>query len=110
MPRISAHRASISIACIVLVSALAGCGESVSVGSKTLYKSEVEKNVREQLTRQVGQQAPPIKCPDDLESKVGARMTCSLSDGRTTYDVAIKVTKTGGGRATFDIKVANQPR
>jgi hypothetical protein len=89
--------------------ALVACGGSVSVGTPTVNKDELQTNVETQLTKAVGKQAPPITCPDTLNAEVGATTTCTLTDSTGTYDVTVKVTSVDGGTAKFDIQVADKP-
>lgn len=89
--------------------ALASCSASVSVGTKSIDKGQLQTEVQSQLSKTVGQEAPPITCPSDLEAKVDATTTCTMNDGESTYNVAVKVTSVDDGNAKFDIKVADQP-
>ena len=63
------RRVGVAIACVSVVPALllTGCSSQ-----KTLAKSEVETQAQSALTASVGQQAPAITCPGDLDAKVGA--------------------------------------
>lgn len=89
----------------------AGCEGSVSVGEKTISKSEVEAQAATQLAAQVDQPEPEITCPDDLKAEVDATMECTLvAEGETTeYPVTITVTSVEDGTAKFDIKVGEAP-
>ena len=105
-------RAATTIGCIATASLVLGaCSASVSVGTKTIAKDELQTEVQSQLSKTVGKEAPPITCPGDLEAKVDATTTCTLTDSAGTYDVAVKVTSVDGGTGTakFDIQVAEQP-
>lgn len=88
-----------------------GCGASVSVGEKTIAKSEVETQAATQLAAQVNQPEPDITCPDDLKAEVDATMECTLvAEGDTTqYPVTITVTSVADGTAKFDIEVGQAP-
>ena len=96
-------------AAVLASSALAACGGSVSVGTPTVNKDELQTNVQTQLTKSVGKQAPPITCPKTLDAKVGATTICTLTDSAGTYNVTVKVTSVSGGTAKFDVQVANKP-
>ena len=105
-------RAATTIGCIATASlALGACSASVSVGTKTIAKDELQTEVQSQLSKTVGKEAPPIICPGDLEAKVDVTTTCTLTDSAGTYDVAVKVTSVDGGTGTakFDMQVAEQP-
>lgn len=82
----------------------AGCGEDV------VSKTDVEQSVMTQLSASVGQQAPPITCPGDLEAKVGATLTCAIDLEGKTFDVNVEVTKLEDGKAVYDVEVASEPR
>ncbi|MCH9719287.1 MAG: DUF4333 domain-containing protein [Actinomycetia bacterium] len=87
-----------------LLMLMAGCGAA------TLSQDEVQTQAQQALSEQVGIEAPPINCPSDMEAKVGAEMTCTLSDGETTYEVYITVTALNDDNtANFDIQVADTP-
>ena len=103
-------RAAGTLGCIAAISLVLGaCSASVSVGTKTIAQDELQTEVQSQLSKTVGKQAPPITCPGDLDAKVDASTTCTLTDSGSTYDVAVKVTSVDGGTAKFDIQVADQP-
>ena len=98
--------AATMLAAVLLAS---GCNASVSVGKKTVSKDQVAQQISDQLTKQIGQTPDDVTCPDDLEAKVGATLTCVLTDGSDQYDVAVKVTSVKDGKADFSIQVADQP-
>lgn len=103
-------RAATTVGCIAVASLVLGaCSASVSVGTKTIAKDELQTEVQSQLSKTVGKQAPPIICPGDLEAKVDATTTCTLTDSDSTYNVAVKVTSVDDGKAKFDIQVAAEP-
>lgn len=96
-------RTTLTVAAVVLTgAAMASCSSSDSVS-----KSDVEKQVSAELADQVGQAPDDVTCPGDLAVEVGTTMTCVLTDGSTTVDVALVVTKVDGGNAEFDIQVAD---
>lgn len=111
MPRI---RASLLPALILIslagLTACSGKAELKIGGDPAVPEKEVERNSREQLSAKVGEQAPPIDCPDDLKAKVGTVMTCTMQLEGKPYDVTVTVTELKGGKALFDVKVANEPR
>ncbi len=97
------------IAVIVAVSTLAACNASVSVGTKKLDKDALQSEVQTQLTNAVGEEAPPITCPGDLDAEVGESITCTLTDDTGTYDVVVTVNSIENGTADLDIQVADAP-
>lgn len=92
-------------ASVLLVS---GCSGSVSVGSDSVSKSDVESQITSQLEEQTGQTPDDVSCPDDLDAKVDATMTCVLTAGTDTVDVDVTVTSVKDGDVAFDIEVADQ--
>ena len=93
-----------TLAALALASAalLAGCS------STTVSASDVEDQISSQLESQVGQAPDKVACPDDLEGKVDATMTCVLTAGPDTIDVDVTVTEVDGSDVKFDIQVADQ--
>ena len=99
-----------ALGCIAAASLVLGaCSADVGVGTKTLGKDELQTEVQSQLSKSVGKPAPPITCPGDLDAKVDATTTCTMTGSDGTYDVAVKVTSLDGGTANFDIQVADHP-
>ncbi len=96
---------------------LCGCSASVSVGESapedlptSVSSAEVEAKAQDALTQQVGQQAPPVTCSEDLPAEAGATITCSMSDGQVSYDVLITVTSVDDDSVVnFDVQVADLP-
>ena len=72
-----------------------------------MAQSPLSQAIR-QLESQVGQAPDKVNCPDDLEGKVDATMTCVLTAGSDTLDVTVTVTQVDGSDVSFDIKVADQ--
>ena len=72
-----------------------------------MSRAEVEKQTREGLTKSVGQQAPPAKCPKPLKAEVGASTRCTMDfpEGKR-LGVSVKVTSVSddGKRVRFGIE------
>ena len=80
---------AVPVASLVLLSV--GCG-----GPDTVSRAEVERQTREGLTKSVGQQAPPAKCPKPLDAKVGATTRCTMDFPESKrLGVSVKVTEVG---------------
>jgi len=96
---------------------LAACTGSVTNKPMVVDKDLLSAEVQAQLTKKLGEQAPTIDCPDDLEAEVGATATCLMRAPKGTYNVTVTVTGVdwsgygnfGVGNALFDTKVADQP-
>ena len=72
-----------------------------------MSRAEVEKQTREGLTKSVGQQAPPAKCPKPLKAKVGETTRCTMDfpEGKR-LGVSVKITSVSddGKRVRFGIE------
>jgi hypothetical protein len=94
--------AVVGIACACLLP-LSGCGK------KVVSRSTVESQVAKELAAKVNppQPIPKVSCPDDLDAKVGAKMTCTLTPKgeATTYPVTVTVSSVTNGVAHFDAQV-----
>ena len=92
---------------------LAGCSAEVSVGDQpsqpsdqaTVAQAELEREVSDQLEREVGQAPDRIDCPGDLTGEVGTEMRCVLHAGPDRLGVTITVTGVDGEQVDFDIEV-----
>ena len=93
---------TVVLAGLVMLGAVA-CGSSVS-------KEDLQSQVSQQLTAQVGQAPESVTCPDDLDAEVGRSTRCQLrtTDG-TTYGVGVTVTKVENSNVSFDIQVDPAP-
>ncbi|MQA10671.1 MAG: DUF4333 domain-containing protein [Pseudonocardiaceae bacterium] len=92
----------------VLAAGLAAAGCEVST-TGSMPKAEVERQVTDELTKQVGQRPDKVECPEDLEAEVGTKMRCELTAGNQKYGVNLNVTSAEDDRVRFGIKVDNQP-
>lgn len=85
--------------------ALSACSASVSVGTPdTLKKADVEKTVAQKFEEQTGGTADDVTCPDDLEAKADASITCQLTSGGQTQDVKVTITSVKDGKAQYNIE------
>lgn len=89
--------------------ALIGAGLALAAcsGTAAVPASDVEQKISDQLEAQVGTAPDGVSCPEDLPAEEGAEMTCVLTAGEDTIDVAVTVTGVDGGDVAFDIKVAD---
>ena len=91
------------IASLALV-AVVGCGEADVVS-----RSEVEKQTQAGLTKSVGQEAPPAKCPKSLKAEVGATTRCTMDfPENKRLGITVKVVEVNGDRVQFDIEADQQ--
>ncbi|WP_068272516.1 DUF4333 domain-containing protein [Aldersonia kunmingensis] len=99
--------------CAVALSApvLAGCSAEVSIGNDSVDKDKVAEQISTQLTEQVGTKPDSVECPENLDAKVGATLTCTLTHEGVSYDVDVTVTSVDDDKnVKFDIEVADQPK
>jgi hypothetical protein len=89
-------------ATVVCVLALAGCSAEVSP-SKSVSRSELEKQVAGALTVQDGVEAPDVTCSGSLDAEVDASQDCRLESADVASDVRLTVTSVDGSDAEFDI-------
>ena len=95
------RRPATAIGALVLAAAACGTG--------AVAKSDVEKNVSDQLTATVGQKPKSIACPGDLAATVGTTMRCSLTaDDDTSLGLTVTVTSVQDSNVKFDIAVDRQ--
>lgn len=100
------HSVGRSAAMVFAVCALtvAGCASSSTVAA-----SQVESQIDEKVSAQVGEKPKSVRCPDDLDAKVGATLRCTLVDPRDfEYGVTVTATSVEGKNVNFDIKVDEQ--
>ncbi|MBW9210974.1 DUF4333 domain-containing protein [Mumia sp. zg.B21] len=74
---------------------LAGCGHA------PMSEKSVEEKASEEMGKQIGL-APVVDCPDDLESRAGATMDCTLSDpngSNKEYSMTVRVVSLENGVA-----------
>jgi hypothetical protein len=74
---------------LVLVLAVAGCGETVIDSAKT------EGAIEHDLEKSVGLKIASVDCPSDVEVKAGTKFQCV-------------VTETGGKKQTATLKILNE--
>ena len=86
-------------AAIALALLAAGCGE------KKLDKATVEQGAKDALAKTVGRPPQSIKCPEDLEAKVGATQRCVLRDRGERLGLTVRVSRVEGDKANFDVVV-----
>jgi hypothetical protein len=91
--------AVVGIACACLLP-LSGCGK------KVVSQSTVETDVARDLAASAKQHTLKVSCPDDLDAKVGAQMTCTVTQGqKTTYPVTVTVRSITNSVVHFDSEV-----
>lgn len=88
---------------VIALGSLASCSGSVSVGAKAVSASDVEDQIMSQLTDADGVGPDSASCPDDLEAKVGATLTCTATSGTETVNIEAKVTSVDGTDVNFDL-------
>ncbi|MFL6172662.1 MAG: DUF4333 domain-containing protein [Marmoricola sp.] len=85
-----------------LALAATGCTSSLST-------TQLEKGIKTELTKTVGQAPDKVTCPDKLKGKVGAKVRCTLTAGTTKYGVTVTATDVDGSKIKYSIKVDDKP-
>ncbi|MDP3894456.1 DUF4333 domain-containing protein [Nocardioides sp.] len=98
---------SAAIAAVVLVAATA-CSGSVSVGSNSVSKSDLEEAVSTQLTETVGQAPDDVTCEGGLEAEVDAEQRCELEAGGDRVGLTVTATEVDDSDVSFDIVVDDE--
>ncbi|WP_370618293.1 DUF4333 domain-containing protein [Mumia sp. Pv 4-285] len=99
MPR----RRALALVPLALV-LLAGCGHA------PMPEKSVERKASEELAKQIGL-APVVDCPDDLVSRAGATMSCTLSDpngSEKEYTMTVRVKSLENGVAKLDFAIDDE--
>lgn len=92
------RRIALPVVALAAVAGLAGCSSSIS-------QADLEKQVKDQLTEQVGTAPDDVSCPDELETKVDAETRCVLTAGEDQVGVTVTVTSVDGDKYNLDIVV-----
>ena len=92
-------------ASMLALAGAAGCGE------EKVEQAELERKVKQSITKEVGQAPKAINCPGDIEAKVDAKTRCTLvAPDDSEVDVAVRVREVEGDTTRFDIQVADKVR
>ena len=82
-----------------VLTGVAGC----SSGPTIVTKDDVEKQIADKMRDAQGNEPESVSCPQDLQPKVGATVTCTMQfDGRPV-DVVVTVTSIDGDNVNFDM-------
>lgn len=111
MPMLLRTLTTLGCAVALSVPLLTGCSGEVSIGNNSVDKDKVAEQISAQLTEQVGTIPDSVECPDNLDAKVGATLTCTLTHEGVSYDVDVTVTQVDDdNNVKFDIQVADEPK
>jgi hypothetical protein len=107
---------------------LAACNSDAEVdvgGPMTVNNDVLESQVRAKVAKDLGGQAPPVNCPNELDARRGATTICTMTRPDGTYNITVTVTEMDWGdvilddgspgnvddtgNARFDVKVADKP-
>ena len=99
MPSHRTRFAALPVIALTGVSLLAtGCG------NKVVSSSELSKQVDATLTAKLGRSPGKVNCPNDLNAKVGATTTCSLTVANgTKLSLKITVNQVSGNQTRFTV-------
>jgi Domain of unknown function (DUF4333) len=95
---------------LALAAGIAVSGCSVFVGPNQVDRVDVAQRISTQLQTQVGRPPDAVACPANLDAKVGAALTCTLTDRGVSYDATVTVTSVDGGDVAFNLKVGSEPK
>ncbi|MBT2392401.1 DUF4333 domain-containing protein [Streptomyces sp. ISL-1] len=106
-------RGFIRIAAATAIGSLALVACSFSAGSSTdsVGTKELEKQVDDALTKQVGQSPKKVECPKELKAEKGAHTRCTLTaDDGTRFGLTVTTKRVkSDNKVDFDIKVDDKP-
>ena len=100
--------------CGIAALALSGCfsksDDSGDAGAVAFLTAEqVQDGARYVIDQRKGVKSSSLKdlkCPGNLQGKVGTSMTCTLVSEGKTYDVLIKVTSVDGLRINYSVNTS----
>ena len=75
----------------VIAGSLIALGAGAGVASAAVSAQEMEQMISDQLTPQLGEQPDSVVCPTDLETDLGASVTCEVTAGGETHGVMVTV-------------------
>lgn len=83
---------------------LTGCGGEV------VEQAEAEQATARHLTEVFGA-TPRVECPEDLDARVGAEMTCRVIPGEHpgVYEAYLRVTDVAGDEPNYQIEMSAEP-
>ena len=101
--------AVVAATCATLGLGPTGCSFSYRFGATpTVAGKDVAAQVSGELAAKYGSAPETVTCPD-LKGEVGTRITCQLTTGGKTYDVAVATTSVVDDKVRFSIDVASTP-
>jgi predicted thioesterase len=83
---------------------LAGACSFTFGSSHTVSKSDVEGQISSKFLDSGGGKPSSVTCPNDLDAKVGAKITCSMKVKDQPYLVDVTVTTVNGNDVKFDMQ------
>lgn len=89
------------------IAVTAGAMVAVGFGLSGCSTFAPADSVETQIVSQLG--ADTADCPTDLDSAVGASITCTATGGGETFDVAVTVTSVAGDTINFDLARVGAP-
>ncbi|MEJ8639766.1 DUF4333 domain-containing protein [Streptomyces sp. MS2.AVA.5] len=102
-------RGFIRIAAVTAIGSLALVACSFTAGSSTdtVGTKELEKQVDDALTKQVGQSPKTVDCPKGLKAEEGAQTRCTLTaDDGARFGLTVTTKRVNSdNKVDFDIKV-----
>jgi hypothetical protein len=86
--------------------ALSGCSFSGSIGTPTVAKADLQKDISDRLTK-AGEKPQSVTCQDDLVGEVGKTTKCEVSLSETnTFEPIVTVTGVDGTTVNYEMTPA----
>ena len=73
-------------------------------GTATIKPEGAAQSVVDVVSRQTGFHPSDVRCPSDVEAKVGKTFSCSFTGPEGKYTADMRVTKVQGSRVVFDVQ------
>ncbi|HET6504947.1 MAG TPA: DUF4333 domain-containing protein [Amycolatopsis sp.] len=98
-----------SAVALCAAAALSACTVHAGSSTPTISEANLEQGISDALQKSVGQRPDSVKCPGSIDATVGQTARCTLTSGRTSYGLTVKITSYTNGKATYDVQVDSQP-
>ena len=83
---------------VSLVALLVACGQS------TIKPDGAEKSVVDVVSTQTGFRPTDVRCPSDVEARVGVTFDCHFTGPEGPYTAHVRVTRVQGERVLFFVR------
>lgn len=87
-----------------LLALVAGAG----IASASVSAADLQQMISSQLTDQAGSPPDSVVCPGDLDTAVGASITCAVTKSDETRGVTVTVASLDNGELQLSMELARQ--